>query len=471
MARRASRKPFTPPPPSKDQLTTVSPEALQRVLQQAMREVPGTGTAPREWPIYAQGSGWTWEEVQGALNQLANGSLRYAETLLLGMQKFPPFLHGQQTRTQTLVSTPLRLEAPEGLPVEPYRELVAHLPELWGGDSATAHGLAATGKYRVALGVAPASVTWHLSPSGTSFLPQIHAQQAGWLTFFPVENRYKFQAREGLIDVIPDGREWLLFRQMSAQYPHTEGLVRALGPVWWYAEAVIRLWWTYAKTHGSGQRKVKVPAQMRQQEDFKDLLTIARDMVGGSVVPCPVYADGASFDFELVEAKHSTYETFPAFLDYVVQWMTQLWLGATDNTGGGKDGSRARAQVHERVSLRYLAADCEVTAGALRILLRQWCRYNRIDPRLAPVPVFAWEPPADEQAEALVRKTNAEGLDKIMMAAERLEAHGVAVDWPELAERYKVPIKRGETPTPVLTSGGEASESTQGAAEVTEGAA
>ena len=72
--------------------------------------------------------------------------------------------------------------------------------------------------------------------------------------------------------------------------------------------------------------------------------------------------------------------------------MTQLWLGATDNTGGGKDGSRARAQVHERVSLRYLAADCEVTAGALRILLRQWCRYNRIDPRLAPVPVFAWEP-------------------------------------------------------------------------------
>ena len=57
MARRASRKPFTPPPPSKDQLTTVSPEALQRVLQQAMREVPGTGTAPNPGAAPVDGPG------------------------------------------------------------------------------------------------------------------------------------------------------------------------------------------------------------------------------------------------------------------------------------------------------------------------------------------------------------------------------------------------------------------------------
>jgi len=438
-------------------------------LQQALRENPERALAIQEWPIYGW-SGWTMEQVQASLDSVDRGNLRYGEAGMLMLAKHPVWFHGYKTRTQTLVATPFRLEAPEGLDPFKFQELQYHLPAMWGADSAGAHGLAMTGKYRVALGVAPASVYWSLSPTGRTWLPVMNAKEAGWLNYFPAEQRYRFQARDGQHVVIPDGREWLLFREMSSLYPHTEGLYRPTAVVTWFEQAVIRYWYQYCRTHGNAQKKVKVPGKQRETKDFEELVNLVKTMVGGTTVPCPTYPDGSAFDLELVEAKYSTFETFPQFIDYVDRWITLCWLGAIDNTQGAAAGSRARAQVHERVSLRYLAADCEVSAAALRILLRQWCVYNRIDPRLAPVPVFEWQPEPDRKAEAETRKTNAEAAVKAVEAAEGLERHGVAVDWPELAELHQIPYVPGKKPE-LLTAGGESSESKLGGQEVSEGAA
>lgn len=434
-------------PPAPEPGSDTSDNVMTR-LQWALRENPRQALNVQEWPIHGW-SGWTLDQVQGMLDSLDVGKMRWAESAILMLDKHPTWYHGRKTRVSTLVSTPSRvLPGPGMSPDDPkFLELQDHLPALWGSADAGAHGLATTGKYRAAAGVAPASVAWSLSPTGRSWLPTVNPHEVGWMSFYPTEARYKFQARDGLHDIVPDGRDWLLFREMSSLFPHTEGLLRPTAIVTWFEQAVIRYWYQYSRTHGSGQRKVKVPGKQRETKDFEELVAIVKSMVGGSVIPCPTYADGTAFDFEYVEAKYNTYETFPQFIDYVDRWITLCWLGAIDNTQGAQGGSRARAQVHDRVTLRYLGSDCTVSEAALRILLRQWARYNRIDPRSAPIWCFDWKPEPDRKAEAETRKTDAEGLAKAVEAAVKLEEKGVPVDWAELARRFNVPCVGKTTPS------------------------
>lgn len=397
-----------------------------------------------EWPIYPM-SGWTVEEVQGAKSALSVGNLRYPEALLLAMEQNPIFRHGEQTRLNALLGVEWELQGGEDLPAWQLQELADHLPDLWAGGAGP-NALAATTRYRCALGVAPDNVTWKLSPSGRTWLPVCHAKEAGWLSYFPTEKLYQFAGRDRQHWVRPDGQEWLLFCEQASLYPHQMGNLLPLAVPWHMIESIWRYWFFYSKSHGSPQRKVKVPGKQRENDDVKAMIEQAQKLMGGSVVTCPQYPDGTSFDFELVAAEFSTYETFPKMLDYYERWATLIWLGALDNTQGGATGSRARAQVHERVSLQYLAADCRLTAAPLQVLLRQWCRYNRIPVAKAPRLVPLWAPPADQKALAEVRLVNGQALEKAWAGAEAIERHGVAVDWRDLAEDHGLPLLPEGTP-------------------------
>lgn len=415
-----------------------------------------------EWPIY-DAFGWTIDAVQAVLQQLSVGYLTGPESLMLAMTRDPVYAHGMKTRCQEMARIEHQLEPADGLPRRQFRELEAHLPSLWEGGSGP-NALSLITKYRCSLGVAPAAVSWALSSSGRTWLPTIHARQAGWMSYQPQAELYQFSAREDLFSVIPDGKEWLLFCEASSKYPHNEGNVRCLAVLWWMKHAVIRFWSQYNRAHGNPQKKIKGPAVQRELQqpndmrgdgraggtrggrgDVQNLVETAKTMAGGDVVFLPQYGDKQpSFDFELVEATASTWETFPAFLSYVDKWITLLWLGAWDNTQGDAAGSRARAEVHERVSLRYLSADCAATAAPLNSWLwPQWCEYNKIPREMAPTSRFLWEPPSDEMVEAEIRKTNADALAQATAAAEVIERHGTRVDWRALADAHKIPTLSG----------------------------
>lgn len=424
-----------------------SPFAALRKLFRPTPSSPG-GPAPtpdslrviEEWPIYPL-TGWTIEEVQGAISNMEVGNLRTAESLLLGMEKNPIFRHGEQTRINAALGVEWMLQGGEGLPPWQLQDLCDHLPNLWA-HGAGPNALAATMRYRIPMGLGPDCVTWTLSPSGRTWLPVLHAREAGWCSYFPNEARYQFSARDGQHWIRPDGREWLLFSDALSHYPHQQGLLRALAVPWHMVEAVWRYWFFYSKAHGSPQRKVKVPGKQRENDDVRNMVAEAQLLQGGSVVVCPQYPDGTSFDFELVAAQYSTYETFPKMLDYVERWMTLCWLGAIDNTQGGPAGSRARAQVHERVSLQYLAADCRVTAAPLQVLLREWCRANRLPPAAAPRLVPLWQPPGDAKALAEVRNVNSQALERMVRSAAELEKRGgLRVDWRDLALDHGLPLR------------------------------
>ena len=390
-------------------------------------------------------AGWDMPAVQAALDGARVGNLQAIHQLLLQMEEDPLIAHGLALRGSALVGTPFRLERRrKELPERAFRALQEHWPECFSdGDLAT------SAQYRVALGVAPAQVTWHLQEG--LWMPRISILETGNLRWDDEIRRFRFQAKgKGEIIVEDDGREWVLFCELAAKYPYLYGALRSLAVVWWVKAACIRYLHNYARVHGSPIRKVKAPASQRESEDFKALIKQAQTLFGGGVFTAPQY-DGPSFDLELVEAESQSYGVFETAIRLADNYITLRLLGAVDNTSGlSGQGSRARAEVHERQSMKFLGSDCRVTARAETKVLRQWCLYNRFEPCWAPVPCFDHAPPADQGELADTRTKNAQALgvlvDKLPLLAE--QAPDVQVDWRALLEEHGVPLRQEDEAAP-----------------------
>lgn len=386
-------------------------------------------------------AGWQMPDVQAALDGARVGNLQAIHQLLLQMQEDPLIAHGLALRSSALVGTPFSLQRRrKELPEKAFRALQEHWPECFSDND-----LATSVQYRVPLGVAPAQVTWHLADG--LWMPKIRLLETGNLRWDDQIRRFRFQARDqGEIVIEDDGREWVLFCELAAKYPYLYGALRSLAVVWWIKAACLRYLHNYARVHGSPIRKVKAPASQRESEDFRALIKQAQALFGGGVFTAPQY-DGPSFDLELVEAESQSYGVFEQAIRLADNYITLRLLGAVDNTSGlSGAGSRARAEVHERQSVKFLGSDCRVTARPLVLVLRQWCRYNRFACEWAPVPQFDHAPAADQGALAETRGRNAQAIgmlaDKLPLLEGRLK--GAEVDWKALLEEHGVPLREAD---------------------------
>lgn len=385
--------------------------------------------------------GWTMPLVQSALEALDAGDLGEGSRLGRAMERDPIIKHGLGLRVRQLLRAPFEWTCPDGLDQEAFDAFVS-----WWKANFTADHLASVTKHRILLGVSPAQLTWH--PFKNWWMPRCHPFDSGTLSWRESDRRYVFIARDGVHTFDSDGHDerggksWQLFRDLGVLQPWREGITLPLAVFWLLSSQAWRYWATYNKTR-EPFRKVSVPAAQRESDDLKELVRRAQLMIGGQVVTTPKYPDGQpSYDFDLLEAKASTWQTYPEFCAQSDDYKTLLLLGATDNTRGGPDGSRARADVHEAQTNKYLGADGLVTTSALSDIARAWCRYNRIAEELAPVPCFQTEPPEDASAAADTRKTNSESLKA---ASEAINALGMAnqVDRRKLLEMHGIPLLSG----------------------------
>lgn len=408
----------------------------------AGEDYPLSVTPIEDMPLYGW-SGWKMPDVQGALDQVKVGSLHAAHQLLLEMTEDPVFAHGLDTRTVSLVQTPFELRRRGELPMKYFNALAESWPDVFGpGD------LASSAHLRVALGVAPAQVVWEVDDALAIWMPRkIAVKDTGNLIWFPAERRFHFSSlNQGQVTVEDDADPWILFTELASQYPHLHGKLRSLAVVWWVKQACLRYLHNYARVHGSPIRKVKGPAAQRESADFKALIQQAQQLFGGGVFTAPQY-DGPSFDLELVEALSTSHSVFETAIKLADDYFTLRLLGATDNTRGGGAGSRARAEVHERVTNRYLGSDCTVTARALQRVLRKWCQLNRWPLSWAPLPHFDAAPPADQAALADTRQKNANALSQLgqtlpqIQSALQAQDPTARIDWRKLLDQHGVPIQ------------------------------
>lgn len=381
-------------------------------------------------------AGWQMQHVQNALNGIKQGSIELAHQLLLEMTEDPMFAHGLDTRVMSLVNTPFELQRPPALPEEYFSALVSTWPDIFDENA-----LASSAHLRIALGVAPAQVVWGLEEQLGIWMPRkIAVKESGNLTWDQGLRRFRFAGEKGLFTVEDDGDPWVLFCELASAYPYLHGKLRSLAVVWWIKQASLRYLNNFARVHGSPIRKVKAPAAQRESADFKALIKQAQTLFGGGVFTAPQY-DGPSFDLELVEAQSQGGSIFETAIRLADDYFTLRLLGAIDNTRGGGAGSRARAEVHERQTNKYLGSDCKVTARALTKVLRRWCTLNRWPCSWAPIPCFHAAPPADQLELADTRQKNASALGMLVQHLPSIQRQiSAPIDWRKLLEAHGVPF-------------------------------
>lgn len=435
------------------------------------RPVPGEdyplSTVPIDENPVTGWAGWLMPDVQQALDGIRVGNLLGGHQLLQQMNEDPVFAHGVDTRVHAIVNTDFELVRQGGMPAKYFSALVRTWPDVF-----TEGDLASSAQLRVPLGVAPAQVLWGMDGDLGCWMPRrITVKDTGNLTWYQTEQRFKFSAAQGgLVTVEDDADPWVLFCELSSSYPYLQGKLRSLAVVWWIKQACLRYLNNFARVHGSPIRKVKAPASQRESADFKALIQQAQRLFGGGVFTAPQY-DGPSFDLELVEARSESHSVFATAIAMADEYFTLRLLGAMDNTRGlSGQGSRARAEVHERVTNMYLGSDCKVTARVLTKVLRKWCTLNGWPVAWAPEPCFHYAPAADQQQLAETRGKNAAALSQLaqvlpqVQGALQMQDPTARVDWRRILEEHGVPLldadeaelggrPRPPTPLPVYNGG------------------
>lgn len=394
--------------------------------------------------------GWTMPTVQAALEGLEAGDLVEGSRLALAMDRDPVIKHGLGLRARQLVRAPFAWARPDGLSEAAFTAFTAWWKATWTSDT-----LASICKWRILIGVTPVQLTWHLA--GDWWMPRPHVFSSGTITWREADRRYVFVGRDKVYTFTPDGLDdagekgWQLFKELGALHPWLEGVTRPLAAFWLMEAQVWRYWQNFNRTR-EPIRKLMIPGSQRESEDARELVRGGQVLAGGQLIPLPQYGEGQpSYDFDLLEATAATWETYPQFAEKVDGYKTLLLLGATDQVSGGAHGSRSRAEIHDKQQNRYLGSDAMVTESAYAEVARAWCRYNRLDEMLAPVPSFETEPPEDQAEAATIRQTNSAALEKNVAAAKELEAKGVGIDWRKLAEQHGLPltgVRPGSAPAP-----------------------
>lgn len=362
--------------------------------------------------------GWTMQTLQLKLQDFCAGDIAAGQEIYQAMLRDSLISHGVETRAEMLAQLPKRWEKPEGCPGWYF--------DMWVGEYhrriLTASHLIQQAQRRLLIGVAPDNVTWTPDRTGTIWLPNLHTKEPGNLTWDVNCQRYLFHGIECEETVYDDGERWLLWKRAEMR-THLSGLLIPLSIVWLTKQEAMRGWPSHNRSHTKPQRALKVPANQAESEDTKKLVEQAQSLLNGGVLVLPQYAkELPSFDFSLIEARADTYRTFQELIKLCDAYITLVLLGVTENTQG-TSSSNAKAQTQDRLMLRKVKADARQSAESEYELSQRAAEYNRIDPRLAPIPIYDADPP-DDQNEAAERnaKTAQAGRD-IGTLIEKLDAH------------------------------------------------
>jgi len=366
-------------------------------------------------------SGWTFEQVQSALDQSEQGVLREITQLMVAMMRDPMFYHGVMTRIMSFLGCPFLMKNTEGFPTDLYDTIRSEWKTIL-----PKHTLATILKHRICIGVAPAEVFWYVK--NKRWLPKIRAKHPANLFFNLNSKKYSYSGKDKIYIINPDGKEWILFQGLGEIAPYLDGACRALAVVWFLKQEAIRLWQNYARVHGTPIRKVTVPGQQRESDDVKLLVARAQKLLGGQVFTAPMYEDGLKYDLSLVEATGNSYLTFVDLIALYDKYITLVLLGAIENTQSLPYGSRAKAEVAEKQTNKYLYSDCDEATPPLVPVFEAICEYNRIDTDLYPYCSFDGTTSGDLLMKAQVGAEHAKALNAASAAMKDMNEAGIKYD-------------------------------------------
>lgn len=407
-------------------------------------------TSPIAEPPLVSFSGWRQQQVQAAIDAFEVGAMAVPHQLYLAMLRSAIFSHGIEGRVAALVDADFEWRKPPDLPQELFDEWVLRWPDAFDENE-----LANVTRQRIAMGVNPAQCTW--TAGGTCYwLRRCHGLDTGNLSWDFALWRYHIETYDQGQQIVEDDCDpYVLFKERAATYPHLHGACRSTATDWWCGMEAERLESLYGRRCGNPIWKVSGPADVRAptdpRQDFQHLVRLATRILGNGVFQSLIKNDGTKlYDLDFLEAKGEAHKVFDVIIDRTGMRITLKLRGAIDSTQGGRDGSRARADVHMKQENKYLGSDGRLTACILNRIAAKWCRLNRWPSSWEPKAHFDTQPPEDQRDLADVRDKYASALSKILGpdggALDQLEARlrvqdpQARIDVRKLLQQHQVPL-------------------------------
>lgn len=392
-------------------------------------------TVYRDLP-FAPVSYWdTVGMVRKALDELERGMFRASAHLADAMLRDDRVAGVLATRVNGLLSQPLDFLPPSGDEAqEAEKDVAEDVENLWSRMVPEAD-LEDLLKWGILLNCGLGELIW--TTSSGQWVPRLktwHPSQVYWRWD---TRTYWVNTESGPVEIanpLSGARDakWVIFTPYGYERGWMRGAVRALALAWLVRSFVRRDWARFSEVHGAGVKVGRVPIGAPPEERQKWISALAT-LGANPVLEAPELPDGTKFDLELVEAKAENWQGFAKLLEHADTAIAVCLLGQNLTTEV-QGGSRAAAQVHDRVRKDFQQADNRKLGGALREqMLRPYARYNAGHEDLAPRPEWQTEPPED----ASTRNTALASLGTFLTAASNA---GAPVDTRALLEEQGVPL-------------------------------
>lgn len=377
---------------------------------------------------------WGLPDVAAALVAHEVGQFNLSALLSDALMQDPAIKAAVETRVRALSGLPFRFE-----PADRSRKalmIADQAKEQW--DSWVAPEEAEVfRRWRLLMGVGIGQLLW--DTSGKQWTPHFNLWNPtnlywywDWTKNF---GRWQLITASGVIEPIGGDGQWV-FAKAVEKRPQMEGLVRTLSVRFVGRNYALQGWGRYNEVHGLPIMKAIMPAE-GDENHIKQYKGQFANLGSQQVFALRQGVEGNKFDLELEEAMANTFETFQKFLADQRTELTIAILGQNLTTEV-KGGSRAAAQVHNKVRLDLTESDARAEQRLFhRQILLPWTTLNFGDPRLAPRLIYDVSPPED-------LKSKADRISVIFTGIAALAKNGPSVlgmvDMPKLLADNGIPL-------------------------------
>ncbi|HEU4408348.1 MAG TPA: DUF935 family protein, partial [Polyangiaceae bacterium] len=368
---------------------------------------------------------WEVEQVQAALALHEQGDFSYSGALAEAMRRCPAIEPALKKRVDALFGLRFSFDPSDDAPPKRGKTIAAAADKAW----TYAHPepvLKRLHRLSLMVGVVPVQV---LSDRAWSYRLDVWDPQ--WLRFNWSSRAYEVMTSQGTVEATTP--RWRVYAPEGVE-GWSAGLIRPLALVWLIHTFAMRDWARWSERHGLPILGVKYPMTGWDEEARARFVAEIYAMGRQAVIGLPQLEDGLGAALELIEARDLGFEGFERLMG-VCRLMAQIALLGGNLTSEVKGGSYAAATVHSDEFRALLKSDGQSLSTFLReACWEPWAEAHYGDARLAPWGCWDTDPPADLKAEGESYKALGEGITA-------LEANGLEVDAPALAERFNIPLK------------------------------
>ena len=344
-------------------------------------------------------------------------------------------------RTQALFGRPVRFKPGKGPKAD---ECHAAWRDAWPRIGRM-NTLSEVMRWAVMMGFQHSEVTWDTSKE--PWVPYLKPWNPQFEWYHIISRQYIAITYDGLLPITPGDGKWFGYSPHGSYRGWLHGAVRSVGIPWLTRQYAIRDFARFCEVHGIPIVKAFVPA-VGSPEQKQRFTAGLRNLGSESVVMCPMGIDGQKYDLELLEAKDTSWQAFPAMLNTCDASIILPLLGQNLTTEV-KEGSFAAAREHGDVKQSVLEGDnASISDEIYESLARPFAFFNYGDPDAAVYTDWVVEPAEDHFKVA-------QTLQAFATACMDLAHAGVEFDPGTLADKMRIPgIPNQKTPTFASTSSG-----------------